>query len=70
MNVYAVNYILDKGTDFETELNLTEDDGSPLNLVGYIASAKIRKYPTSPKYRPFTITFIDREKGRIKIINT
>jgi hypothetical protein len=67
MAVYAFNYTLEKGTDFETELNLTEDDGSPLNLVGYIGSAKIRKYPTSPKYKPFTITFIDRQKGRIKI---
>jgi hypothetical protein len=67
MAVYAVNYDLEKGTDFETELNLAEDDGSPLNLLGYTASAKIRKYPTSPKYKPFTITFIDRERGRIKI---
>jgi hypothetical protein len=67
MAVYAANFILDKGTDFEEELNLTEDDGSPLNLVGYIGSAKIRKYPTSPKYKPFTITFIDREQGRLKI---
>jgi hypothetical protein len=25
MSVYAVNYTLDKGTDFETELNLTEE---------------------------------------------
>jgi hypothetical protein len=67
MAVYAVNFILDKGTDFEEEINLSEDDGSPLNLVGYIAAAKIRKYPTSPKYTPFVITFIDREEGRLKI---
>ena len=67
MAVYAANYTLEKGTDFETEIDLTEDDGSPLNLVDYIGSAKIRKYPTSPKYKPFTITFIDREQGRIKI---
>jgi hypothetical protein len=67
MAVYAVNYILDKGTDFEEEFNLSEDDGSPLNLIGYIASAKIRKYPTATKHTPFVITFIDREQGRIKI---
>lgn len=67
MAVYAVNYTLDKGTDFETELNLTEDDGSPLNLTGYTGSAKIRKYPTSPRYKAFTITFISREQGRVKI---
>jgi hypothetical protein len=40
MAVYAFNYILEKGTDFETELNLTEDDGSFLNLTGYTAAAK------------------------------
>jgi hypothetical protein len=67
MAVYAVNYTLEKGTDFETEIDLTEDDGSPLNLLGYTAAAKIRKHPTSSKYRPFTITFINREQGRIKI---
>lgn len=67
MAVYAVNFILDKGTDFEEEINLSEDDGSPLNLVGYTAAAKIRKYPTSPKYTLFVITFIDREEGRLKI---
>lgn len=67
MAVFAANFTIEKGTDFETELNLTEDDGSSLNLVGYIAAAKIRKYPTSPKYKPFTITFIDREIGRVKI---
>ena len=48
MAVYALNYTLEKGTDFETELNLTEDDGSFLNLTGYTAAAKIRKYPTLP----------------------
>ena len=67
MAVYAANFVLDKGTDFETEIDLTEDDGSPLNLLNYVGSAKIRKYPTSPKYKPFTITFIDREEGRIKL---
>jgi hypothetical protein len=67
MATYAANFTLDKGTDFEEEFNLTEDDGSPLNLVGYTAAAKIRKYPESPKYTPFVITFVDRSAGRLKI---
>ncbi len=67
MSVYASNFILDKGTHFETEFDLTENDGSPLNLTGYTASAKIRKYPTSPRYKPFTITFLNRSEGKIKI---
>ena len=67
MSVYASNFTLDKGADFETELCLTDDDGSPLNLSGYVASAKIRKYSTSPKYKSFTITFVNRDDGIIRI---
>jgi hypothetical protein len=70
MATYAANFTLDKGTDFEEEFNLTEDDGSPLNLVGYTAAAKIRKYPESPAYVPFVITFVDRSAGRLKISMT
>jgi hypothetical protein len=67
MAVTSINLTIEKGTDFEEEFNLSEDDGSPLNLTGYTAAAKIRKYPTSPKYTPFIITFIDRPAGRIKL---
>ena len=67
MAVYAANFTLDKGTDFEEGFDIQEDDGTPLNLVGYVGAAKIRKHPTSPKYVPFVITFVDRSAGRIKI---
>lgn len=67
MSVYAINFTIEKGTDFEREFNLTEDDGSPLNLSGYLGAAKIRKHPTASKYNTFTITFIDRAEGRVKI---
>jgi hypothetical protein len=65
--VAAVNLVIHRGTYFEEEFNLTEDNGAPLNLVGYVASAKIRKHPTAKKYLPFVITFIDRSLGRIKL---
>jgi hypothetical protein len=67
MAVYAANFTLEKGTHFEEEFVLTEDDGSPLNLVGYEGISKIRKYPTSPKYKPFSIIFVNREEGVIRI---
>ena len=70
MATFAANFTLDKGIDFEEEFYLTEDDGSPLNLVGYTAAAKIRKYPESPAYVPFVITFVDRSAGRLKISMT
>lgn len=65
--VAAINLVIHRGTDFEEEFNLTEDNGSPLNLVGYIAAAKVRKHPSAKKYVPFVITFIDRSLGRIKL---
>ena len=68
MAVVEVNHLtIDKGTDFDIEFDLSEDDGSPLNLVGYTGNSKIRKYSTSPLYKPFVITFISRSEGRIKI---
>lgn len=65
--VIAINLTIHKGTDFETEFNLTESDGSPLDLTGYTASSKIRKHPTARKYNNFIVTFVDRSKGRIRI---
>ena len=65
--VFAINLTIHKGTDFEEEFNLTEYNGLPLNLVGYVAAAKIRKHPSAKKYVPFVITFINRSLGRVKL---
>lgn len=65
--VLSVNLTIHKGTDFEEEFNLTTSNGSPLNFVGYLAAAKIRKHSSAKKYIPFIITFIDRSLGKIKL---
>jgi hypothetical protein len=65
--VAAVNLVIHRGTDFEEEFNLTEDNGAPLDLVGYVAAAKVRKHSSAKKYVPFVVTFIDRTLGRIKL---
>jgi len=65
--VSIVNLVIHKGTDFEENFYFTEEDGSPLNLTGYTGSAKIRKHPTATKYNIFTITFVDRAKGNLKV---
>jgi hypothetical protein len=65
--VFAVNLVIHKGTDFETEFNLTEDNGMPLDLTGYTGSAKIRKHPTAKKYNTFVVNFVDRLQGKVKI---
>ncbi|CAB4124092.1 hypothetical protein UFOVP49_3 [uncultured Caudovirales phage] len=41
---------IDQGTDFETTLDLTADDGTAINVAGYVFSGQIRKsyYSTNP----------------------
>jgi len=65
--VSTVNLVIQKGTDFEETFSLTAEDGLGLNLTGYSAIAKLRKYPTSPTSYSFstTITVAD---STIKII--
>jgi hypothetical protein len=65
--VVSVNLVIHKGTDFEAEFNLTEDNGMPLDLTGYTGSAKIRKHPTAKKYNTFMVNFVDRVGGKVKI---
>jgi hypothetical protein len=65
--ITAINLVIHKGTDFEEEFDLTEDNGFPLNLDGYSAAAKVRKHPSAKRYVPFVVDFIDRSLGKIKI---
>lgn len=41
------NLVIDQGTTFSTVLNLTDDNGDPLNLIGFQANSQIRKWYTS-----------------------
>jgi hypothetical protein len=68
MAVISANYELEKGTDFIQSFTFTNSDRSPLNLVGYTASAKIRKYPTSPPFNTITIQFVNRLEGRVNLL--
>lgn len=61
------NYELEKGTDFIQDIVFRNPDRTPLNLTGYSASAKIRRYPTSPSYNIITVIFVNREQGQIRL---
>jgi hypothetical protein len=41
------NLVIDQGTTYITDLNLTDENGDPLNLTGYSANSQIRKHYTS-----------------------
>jgi NAD-specific glutamate dehydrogenase len=41
------NIVIDQGTTFTTEINLTDENGFPMNLVDYVANSQMRKWYTS-----------------------
>lgn len=49
------NIVIDQGTDFSTEINVTNNDGDPINLTGFSAAAQLRKHYTSSSFTPFTV---------------
>lgn len=41
------NLVIDQGSTYSVTLNLTDDNGDPLLLNGYVANAQMRKWYTS-----------------------
>lgn len=66
MAASVVNLTIEKGADFEASFYVTGDDGDKLNLLFTTAFARIRKYPTSPKYTNFSVG-ISTEYGEINV---
>ena len=50
------NLILDQGADYATTLNVTDDDGTALDLTGFTGAAQMRKHYTSVTSYAFTVT--------------
>jgi hypothetical protein len=49
------NIVIDQGTTFNTNVDLTDENGDPLNLDDYTAKAQIRRWYTSATATDFTI---------------
>jgi hypothetical protein len=64
--VPTVNISIDSGTSFTATYTISNSDGSVLDLSGYTASSKIRKYPTSPTSNNFSVG-INSTSGKITI---
>lgn len=50
------NLIIDQGTTYSTDLQLTDDNGDVVNLASYSAAAQIRKTYTSSSATTFTVS--------------
>jgi hypothetical protein len=62
---------LDQGTDFSYDLDLTTDDGSPINVANYSFTSSIRKsYYSTNDTASFTITVVNTANGNLKFSMT
>lgn len=66
MAVTSINLTIEKGTDFEATFIVTAEDGLGLNFNSHSATAKIRKYPSSPVFFEFDVT-LNTSESSIKI---
>jgi hypothetical protein len=60
------NIVIDAGTTFSTDLNLTDQNGDPLNLTGYTANSQMRRWYTSSNSVTFT-TSINASSGVVTL---
>lgn len=61
------NLVIDQGSTFSTDLNLTDDIGDALVLTGYTANSQIRKWYTSTSAAAIFETQINVQSGVISL---
>ena len=65
--VYVHNIDIDCGADYVQEYDMFEVGGAVVDLSDYTAKAQIRKHRDSTTAVSFTIGFVDRLAGKIKL---
>lgn len=67
MAVYTNNIVIEKGTDFSIDYNLSNKDGSVLDLSNYTVTAKLKKHYGATTSVGFAVSYVDRSNGKIRI---
>mgnify|MGYP003125056059 CR=1 FL=1 len=68
MAVYVHNLTIDQGSDFEIYFDVEgTETNAPKSLVGYAASAQLRKTYTSSTKVAFAATVTSPERGTVRI---
>lgn len=60
------NIVIDQGSDFETTIDVTDEDGNVVDLTGYTGAAQMRKHYTSSAQTAFTIA-ITAHTGAVRM---
>lgn len=63
------NIVIDQGSTFSIDIDLTDENGDIINLGGYSANAQLRKWYTSTNATAFTTT-INTDSGIITLALT
>ena len=50
------NIVIDQGTDYTTNINVTDENDNAVDLTGYTGAAQMRKHYTSSAQTAFTVT--------------
>lgn len=58
---------IDQGSDFGVELDIQNDDGTPMNLVGFQVYSQFRKSYNSVIGYEFTTTVLNGVQGKIQL---
>lgn len=61
------NLVIDQGSTFAAELNLTDENGDALDLNGYTAHSQMRKWYTSTNPAATFTTYINANDGIITL---
>ena len=62
------NLYIDQGTTFSTIIDLTNQDGSPMNLTSFTVQSQIRKSYQSSTFYNFTATVYDSPlNGQVRL---
>lgn len=71
MAAYSINLLVEKNSDFSTDITIADEDtGSPLNLSGFTANAKIKRSYSASTSQNFNVEFVDRIGGVIRLFLT
>jgi len=69
MAVAEVTHLtIEKGTDFEYDFQLFDDNGQFINLENCQVIAKLKKYPGSKTFNTFDVVFLNRSQGIIRLL--
>ena len=61
------NILIDQGTTFSADIDVTDTDGNALNLTGYTAAGQMRKTYTSSTATNFTASIPNVTGGVVRI---